>query len=146
MNTRWVVVVVIVVVGWGLLEVMLHQLKIGEYARSPQHFELFEGTTTLVAGGKASLSFVEAPFLRSARFWVKCKDTHEKLQLRPGQQSDVICGVRFLFERFVPGGKVAVTVTWGDDDQPEPSPGPESPSGPPTPTPTEPQGAPTSHD
>ena len=113
MTGRWLALVVVVVFGWGALELMLRQMQIGEHALSPQHFELPEGLTVIVGGGRATLTFVDAPYLRSARLRVKCKDVDRGIQLRPQETSDETCGVRVhLIQIFA--GQAAVRVSWGE--------------------------------
>ncbi len=115
MNGRWLIIAMILVGGWGFLELILHQMKIGDYAQSPQHFELAKGAKVFVGGGKARVTFLDAPFLKSAQLQVSCKGTDERFQLRPSKQTGEICGIRIQFIEFVPGGKVALKVSWGDD-------------------------------
>ncbi len=142
MTGRWLVIFLILAVGWGMLELMLRQMKIGDHAQSPQHFEIPQGATVLVGGGRAGVSFLEAPFLRSAIFQIRCKDTEQVVRLKPGTVSDELCDVRVRLVELVPGGRVAIEVTWGPNPplQSEPS---SQTSTPPT---TTPNGAPETHD
>lgn len=115
MTGRWIVIFAIVVGGWGALELMLRQMEIGEHAKSPQYFEIPKGLTVLVGGGRAGLTFVEAPFLRSAVVKVTCKDTDRAVQLRPGEVGDEVCGIRFQLKQLMAGGNAAIEVRWGND-------------------------------
>ena len=133
MTGRWLVIFLILAVGWGMLELMLRQMKIGDHAKSPQRFEIPQGATVLVGGGRAGVSFLEAPFLRFAMFQIRCKDTEQRIRLKPGTVSDELCGVQVRLVDLVPGGKVAIEVTWGPANQSNP-------------TSTTPIGAPETHD
>ncbi len=117
MTGRWLVILVILAVGFGMLELMLRQMKIGDYAQSPQHFEISQGMTVLAGGGRAGVTFLDAPFLRSAVLHIRCKDLEKRVQLKPGSISEELCDVRVKLLNLVPGGKVAVEVTWGPRTQ-----------------------------
>ena len=142
MTGRWIALVVIIVFGWGALELMLRQMKIGEHAVSPQHFELPEGTTVIVGGGKGTLTFVAAPFLKNGQFRLKCKDDDRNLTLRRDEVSEPICGVQVKLWQLM-GGRAAVEVTWGEIVEPGVEPGADAAApGSPAPTATEPAGDP----
>lgn len=114
MSGRYLFVLASLLLGcWVALEFMQWQLKLGKYARSPQHLVMSRGDSVLVAGGKASL-FYEDRRARRTRLVVRCKEVNETLRLRSGEISQEICGVRVALMRLGVNGEVEVEVRWGE--------------------------------
>lgn len=123
-------VLVILIGGWILLEVMARQAGLGDYAQSPQRVQLRQGLTSLVGGGRAGLVFVEERFRKKAQVMVRCEAGRRVVNLRPGEVSDEICGVRVELLAILSDGLVNVEVRWGDDASAEPASAPQSPASP----------------
>ncbi|MEO1085702.1 MAG: hypothetical protein AAFY88_15790 [Acidobacteriota bacterium] len=115
-------VLIILLGGWILLEVMTWQAGLGDYAKSPQRVQLRQGLTSLVGGGRAGLVFIEERFRKKAQIMVRCQDGRHAVNLRPGQVSDEICGVRVELLAILSDGLVNVEVRWGDDASVESTP------------------------
>ena len=123
MRGKWLFALAILLGGWGALEFVLWQSKLGEYAESPQTLELSQGATALVGGGRAGVVYEGHRLRRDARILVRCKDTEQRFRLRRGHVSDVTCGVQVQLLDILPGDGVALLVRWGDDvDMPTPDP------------------------
>ncbi|MCG8459254.1 MAG: hypothetical protein MI919_23510 [Holophagales bacterium] len=120
MRGKWWIALGIGLLGWGLLELMLWQSELGDYARSPQSLRLSAGTVALVAGGRAGVLFEGSPYLRAAHLRIRCKGVDEAIRLRKGETSDELCGIRARLLELLPNDQASLEVTWSDDSRAAP--------------------------
>jgi hypothetical protein len=112
MRTKWLIMLAILVGGWGLLEVMLWSADLGDYAQNPQQIRLQQGSTAIVGGGRAGLVFQGSPHRRRAEILVRCKDVTQEIRLRRDEISEEICGIQVRFLELEVNGKALVLVSW----------------------------------
>ncbi|MEM1206603.1 MAG: hypothetical protein AAGN66_25435 [Acidobacteriota bacterium] len=127
MKGRYVLVLLVGLLGWGALELMQWQAGLGRFAESPQRMEIRKGVTALVAGGQAGVVFLDSPFRRRAQMKVRCKDVDQSFDLGRGDVSEEICGIRVRLLEILPGDRVAIEATWGEDGVEPPAPGTDGP-------------------
>ena len=98
--------------GIGLLYFMLWQMRLGDFAQSPQRVLVTRSINRLVGGGRAGLLYDGSFRGDYAKILVRCKDTLEPIKLRQGEESELICGVYVRLEEKHGEREVIVQVRW----------------------------------
>ena len=119
MNVRFVLVALLFLFG-GLsaLQVLQWRFGVGDFITSPQQIVVPLAARMIVGGGRAGVEFGQLRDDR-AQLIVRCRDDQQRLKLRVGEISDVICTVRIeLVELSSVTGTLATSrahleVTWG---------------------------------
>ena len=114
MRSKWLIMAAILFGGWALLEFMLWSSDLGEYAKSPQHLKLQQGTTAIVAGGRAGVVFQGSPHRRRAEILIRCKNVEQEIRLRRDELSEEVCGIQIRFLDLEVNGRAVVIVSWQD--------------------------------
>lgn len=111
---KYLYALLVALFGVGALYFLMWQMRLGDYAESPQRLLLTRTMNRIVAGGKAGLLY-EGTYQRTkARILVRCRNTAELLRLREDEESDEVCGVRVRLERLRSETEVTVVVRWDD--------------------------------
>ena len=100
--------------GVGALYFLMWQMRLGDYAESPQRFLLTRTMNRIVAGGKAGLLYEGRYQTKKAKILVRCRHTAEALRIREGEESEEVCGVHVLVEDLRSETEVMVLVRWDD--------------------------------
>ncbi len=115
----WIICVATLGVGVGGPWFFAKQLKLGDFAKSPQTVEMMLGSSILVGGGRAKLWFAQVD--SGASVEVSCRKETSMLELREGEPSDKVCRVRVellsIREKEFRGNTVLrgkFRVTWDD--------------------------------
>ncbi len=100
MNARtWLFILGIFAMGVGMPVLVAYNLRLGEFAKSPQTVELMLGSSILVAGGRAKIWFAQVDM--GPTIEINCRKETRMVELQHGEPTDEICGVRVeLIEVF----------------------------------------------
>lgn len=88
----WTILLSLFAIGLGGPLLVAYQLKLGEFAKSPQTVELNLGGSVFVAGGRAKIWFAEigmGPVVE-----ITCKDEQAMVELSEDEPSQEVCGIR----------------------------------------------------
>ena len=110
---KYLYIVLIGLLGIGALFFLMWQLRLGDYAQSPQTLFLTRTMNRIAAGGKAGLLYQGRFQNDQAVILVRCLDTAEQLRLREGEESEEICGVYVRLEDLRSDTEAIVQVRWG---------------------------------
>lgn len=121
MSTRtWMTLIAIFGTGLGLPLLVAYQLRLGEFAKSPQNVHLNLGGSVFVAGGRARLWFAEIGMGPTVE--ISCKKESAMVDLADGEASEEVCGIQVrkleLGELEFKGHaipRVELEVTWKDE-------------------------------
>ncbi|MBI5706784.1 MAG: hypothetical protein HZC36_07310 [Armatimonadetes bacterium] len=93
MGTKiWVYLIGMMAAGIGLPMLLAYQLKLGDFAKSPQEVRLNLGGSLVVAGGRAKIWFAQvdpAPTLE-----ISCAKETATVELDEEEPSQEVCGVQ----------------------------------------------------
>lgn len=98
--------------GVGALYFMLWQMRLGDFAESPQRLLVTQNLNRIVAGGRAGVLYEGKDTRDRGRILVRCKSTAEVLLLREGEESRQVCGVYVELERLRGVTEAVVQVRW----------------------------------
>lgn len=88
----WTFLAGVFVMGVLMPMLLAYQLRLGDFAKSPQTVTLNLGGSIPVAGGRAKMWFSHIDLGPSVE--VSCKRERATIELREGEQSEEVCGIR----------------------------------------------------
>lgn len=78
--------------GVGLPMLLAYQLKLGDFAKSPQEVKLSLGGSLVVAGGRAKIWFAQVD--RTPMVEISCTKESAMIELAEDEPSREVCGVQ----------------------------------------------------
>lgn len=93
MGTKiWVYLIGMLAAGVGLPMLLAYQLKLGDFAKSPQEVQLNLGGSIMVAGGKAKIWFAQVDPAPTVE--ISCAKETATVELDEDEPSHEACGVQ----------------------------------------------------
>lgn len=93
MGTKiWVYLIGMMAAGIGLPMLLAYQLKLGDFAKSPQEVRLNLGGSLVVAGGRAKIWFAQVDLAPTVE--ISCAKETATVELDEEEPSQEVCGVQ----------------------------------------------------